>query len=67
MENSEKIKLKEIKNINEVMTKQQQAKKILQYLLSVLVPAKTTKARKLQKEKAKKSLIKHFPELAQFV
>lgn len=56
-----------IPNINNVMSKPEQAKAILDYLKSLLKVSATAKTIEKQNQTAKESLIKHFPDLAQYV
>ena len=66
MEENKEFGSKELKNINETMTKDQQYKKLLGYLIAIIKPASTFENRKKQKEKAKQQLLKHFPEFQEY-
>jgi hypothetical protein len=56
-----------IPNINEVMTKPEQAAAIFDYLISLLKVSTNAKTLAKQKQTAKDSLAKHFPELASYI
>jgi hypothetical protein len=56
-----------IANINQVMSKKKQARKLIAYLIDIVAPAKTKKGIAKQGHKALAKFKKQFPELIQYL
>jgi hypothetical protein len=66
-EPTEKMHSVPFKNINQVMSKKKQARKIIAYLISIVAPAKTNKGIAKQGHAALAKFKNHFPELVKYL